>query len=458
MGSASVATYEVSAASAPARPRLVVALVACTLIPSLSQSILIPALPSLAHLLGVGSDGAAWTVTAYLLTASAGTPLVGRLGDRFGVRRMMLAVIGVFLVGSAVCLVASSLPVMIAGRLLQGAVAGTFPLSVAITRRELPGPTAAKVVGLLSGVVAVGTALGFVLGGLLTDHGGVRAIFWLGLALAVAAGTLAARWVPETPPGPRERIDVPGGLLLVIGVVLPLIGVSRANVIGWTDVQTIGLIVLGAAVLVGWVALELRVRTPLLDVRVLANPTARMTNLATFCIGWAMFGLFVLTPQLASGRLGLDATSAGLLLAPGALAMLVAGPVAAAAGRRVGDRVPLCVGSLIAGVGLICLAMTHTDVAVVTAFVVVTSIGIGVAFPSMPSLAASAASPERVGEAIGFNSLWRGVGSAVGAQISAAIVASDAGGFSVAYLIAAGAAVLGSALALTIPTGRARRS
>jgi MFS family permease len=190
------------------------------------------------------------------------------------------------------------------------------------------------------------------------------------------------------------------------------------------------------------------VRTPLLDVRLLANPTARMTNLATFCIGWAMFGLFVLTPQLASGRLGLDATSAGLLLAPGALAMLVAGPLAAAAGRRVGDRVPLCVGALIAGVGLLCLAIAHAHV--VVAFVVVTSIGIGVAFPSMPSLAASAASPERIGEAVGFNSLCRGVGSAVGAQISAAIVASDAKGFSVAYLIAAGAAVLGAALALTI--------
>jgi EmrB/QacA subfamily drug resistance transporter len=445
-----------SPARSDARPResharLVAALVACTLVPSLSQSVIIPALPQLAGALHVSLAGAVWTVTAYLLTASAGTPLVGRIGDGIGVRRTMLAVLAVYVAGSVLALLASSLAVMIVARLLQGVVGGTFALSIAITRRALPGDAAARTLGLLSGTVAVGTALGFVLGGVLTDHGGFRAIFWLGLAVAAAAGALAIRELPESPPHPAVRIDFAGGALLVVGVVLPLVGVSRANVVGWTSPQTLGLIVAGFVVLTLWALIETRVPAPLLDISLLTNRTARLANLATFCIGWAMFGLFVLTPQLAHDLFGLDATGAGALLAPGALTMLIAGPLAAGLGRRRGDRLPLGLGTFIAGLGLLCLAFDHGDVAAVIAFSVVTSIGIGVAFPAMPSLVSRSAGPERTGQAVGFNSLMRGVGSSVGAQVSATIIASSGeAGFTVAYVIGAAAALVGTVLAFAI--------
>ena len=433
--------------------RLVAALVACTLVPSLSQSVIIPALPQLAGALHVSLAGAVWTVTAYLLTASAGTPLVGRLGDGIGVRRTMLAVLAVYLGGSVLALFATSLAVMIVARLLQGVVGGTFALSIAITRRELPGDSGARTLGLLSGTVAIGTALGFVLGGVLTDHGGFRAIFWLGLAVAAAAGALAIRELPESPPRPAQRIDFAGGALLVVGVVLPLIGVSRANVVGWTSPQTLGLIAAGLVVLAAWAVIETHVPAPLLDIRLLTNRTARLANLATFCIGWAMFGLFVLTPQLAADRFGLDATGAGALLAPGALTMLIAGPFAAALGRRRGDRVPLGLGTLLASLGLLCLGLDHGHVAGVIAFSVLTSIGIGIAFPAMPSLVSRSAG-DRTGEAVGFNSLLRGVGSSVGAQVSATIIASSGeAGFTVAYVIAA-AAFVGTVLAFAIPSDR----
>ena len=202
--------------------RLVVALVACTLVPSLSQSVIIPALPELAGALHVSLAGAVWTVTAYLLTASAGTPLVGRIGDGIGVRRTMLAVLAVYVAGSVLALLATSLAVMIVARLLQGVVGGTFALSIAITRRALPGDAGARTLGLLSGTVAVGTALGFVLGGVLTDHGGFRAIFWLGLAVAAVAGALAIRELPESPSQPAQRIDFAGGLCSWSASLLPL--------------------------------------------------------------------------------------------------------------------------------------------------------------------------------------------------------------------------------------------
>ena len=333
---------------------------------------------------------------------------------------------------------------------------GTFALSIAITRRALPGDAGARTLGLLSGTVAVGTALGFVLGGVLTDHGGFRAIFWLGLAVAAVAGALAIRELPESPSQPAQRIDFAGGALLVVGVALSLVGVSRANVVGWTSPQTLGLIVAGLVVLAVWAAIETRVPAPLLDISLLTNRTARLANLATFCIGWAMFGLFVLTPQLAHDLFGLDATGAGVLLAPGALLMLIAGPLAAGLGRRRGDRLPLGLGTFIAGLGLLCLAFDHGHVAGVIAFSVVTSIGIGVAFPAMPSLVSRSAGPERTGQAVGFNSLMRGVGSSVGAQVSATIIASSGeAGFTVAYVIAAAAALVGTVLAFAIASGPA---
>lgn len=448
------------------------ALVLVTLVPSTAQTMLIPALPQLGRELGAEPDEVAWTITAYLITASVGTPVLGRLGDMFGRRRMQVWALGIFATGSLICVVAGSLAVMVAGRALQGIVGGVFALALGTVRQEYPHEVVGRNIGVLSAVVAIGTSVGFLIGGVLVDVAGVDAVFWFGLATSVVACGWLLGVAPESHRGAGGRVDVRGAALLAVGVTLPLIAFSQANAWGWRSPATLGLIAAGAVVLRAWLAVERRTPLPLVDVRTLAMPTVWLTNLATFLVGCGMFGLFVLTPQLAQADpgagygFGLDAAGAGWLLFPGALLMLALGPVSGALGRRVGDRVPLAVGAGTAALGLLALALEHGSIASVVIFATIAGAGIGFAFPAMPNLVVGVVRPSQVGEVAGFNALLRGVGSSVGTQLSAAIVAGSAlagttsptdGGYATAYLVAAVAAAGAGLVAFAIPPPVAQR-
>lgn len=440
-----------------------------TLIPAISQTILIPALPRLGDDLGAGPDQVAWTITAYLITASVGTPVLGRLGDMFGRRRMQLWALALYAAGSVLCLLAESLPVLAAGRLLQGCVGGVFALAIGIVRETYPPDRVGRNIGALSALVGIGTSAGFVCGGLLVDSVGVGAVFWLGLGASAVAGACLLAAVPESHDGVGGRVDVRGAVLLAVAVTLPLIAFSESGAWGRTSLPTLGLLGAGLLVALAWLSVERRTPEPLVDMATLARPTVRLTNLATFLVGCAMFGLFVLTPQLAQADratgygFGLGAAGAGLLLLPGGLLMLVLGPVSGMLGRRAGDKVPLALGGGVAAAGLLGLGVAHGSVAAIVLFAMVASAGIGFAFPAMPNLVVADVRPAQVGEAAGFNALLRGVGSSVGTQLSAAILAASAvagaaaptdGGYVAAYGLAAGAAAGAALIALAIPRAR----
>ncbi len=189
-----------------------------------------------------------------------------------------------------------------------------------------------------------------------------------------------------------------------------------------------------------------------------------MTNLATLLVGFGMFGSFILVPTLAEAPrstgygFGLDATGAGLLLVPGSLAMLVLGPVSGMLGSRSGNRVPLALGGLVTASGLALLALAHGSRLEVLGFGILMSGGIGLAFAAMPNLIIEAVPPEQTGEATGFNALVRSVGSSLGSQVAATVVASSAvagipqdAGYTRAFAISAGVAACASVVALGIP-------
>jgi MFS family permease len=182
-----------------------------------------------------------------------------------------------------------------------------------------------------------------------------------------------------------------------------------------------------------------------------------------------MFGSFILIPQLAgtpeaSGYgFGLDATGAGLLLLPGALVMLLAGPLSGALGGRFGSKFPLALGSAVTAVGLLLLALDHGSQGAVLGWAILMYAGIGLAFAAMPNLIVAAVPPTRSGEAMGFNALVRSVGASLGTQVAAAVLAGSAvagsplpadGGYTAAFLIGAGVTLLAGLAALAIPAAR----
>jgi EmrB/QacA subfamily drug resistance transporter len=433
---------------------------------ALAQTTLIPALGELAGALHTDASGVAWTLTGYLLSAAVCTPVFGRLGDMFGKRRLLVISLGVFAAGSVVAALANDLNVLVAGRVLQGAGGGIFPLCFAIIRDEFPRDKVSSSIGLISATFGIGGGAGLIIGGVLVDGASYHWIFWLGAVMAVAAAVLTQVLIPESPNRSPGRIDFRGAAVLAVGLTLPLLAIARANAWGWGSTKTLGLIAVGAVILAGWVVLEKRTPQPLADVELLGRPPVLMTNLATLLVGFGMFGSFILIPQLAEAPestgygFGLSATGAGLLMLPGALAMLVAGPFSGVLTRRYGGRLPLSLGALIAAAGLLAMALDHGTQGAMVAWNLVLSVGIGLAFAAMPNLIFDAVPQSETGEATGFNTLVRSVGASLGSQISAAILVGsvvagtalpDEGSYTTAFLVSAGVATAAAVVAILIP-------
>jgi len=433
---------------------------------ALAQTTLIPALGELARELDTDASGVAWTLTGYLLSAAVCTPIFGRLGDMFGKRRLLVISLGVFAAGSVVAALANSLELLVAGRVFQGAGGGIFPLCFAIIRDEFPREKVSSSIGLISATFGIGGGAGLIIGGVLVDGASYHWIFWLGAAMAAAAAVLTEILIPESPNRSPGRVDLRGAAVLGAGLVLPLLAIARANAWGWGSPRTLLLIAAGAVILAFWVWLQKRTAQPLADVKLLGRPPVLMTNIATLLVGFGMFGSFILIPQLAEAPestgygFGLDATGAGLLMLPGALVMLVAGPFAGVLVRRFGGKLPLALGALISAVGLFMMGVDHGTQGAMIVWNVVLSVGIGLSFAAMPNLIFDAVPISETGEATGFNTLVRSVGASLGSQISAAILTGSviAGsvlpsddGYTTAFIASAAIAVVAAAVSLAIP-------
>jgi len=435
---------------------------------SLLQTMLIPALGELTVQLDTDAVGIAWVLTGYLLAAAVSTPIAGRLGDMFGKRRMLVLSLVVFGAGSAVSALGSSLELVVAGRVLQGFGGGIFPLCFGIIRDEFPRERVAGSIGLISAIFGIGGGAGLIAGGVITDHLSYHWIFWLGAIGAGLAAAAAQIWIPESPERAPGRIDLRGAALLGVGLALPLIAISRANDWGWGSARVVVLIAAGLVTLAAWVAVERRTEQPLADIPTLLKPPVLMTNVATLLVGFGMFGSFLLIPQLAElpestgVGFGLDATGAGLLLLPGSLMMLFAGPVSGALGTRYGSKLPLSLGAAATSIGLFALAIDHSTQLAVIVGAFVMSTGIGLSFAAMANLIVEAVPPEQTGEATGFNALTRSVGASIGSQVTAAILAGSAvvgsplasdSGFTAAFLVTATGAAVAAGIAVLIPRG-----
>ena len=442
----------------PGRTLLVLAIGALAF--SLAQTTVIPAIPELMKGLHTDENGVTWTLTAYLVAASVFTPLVGRMGDIYGKRRLLVLALAAFALGSVVAAVSSDLWVVVAGRVVQGVGGGIFPLCFAIIRDEFARDRVARGVGLMSAVAGIGGGLGLVLGGFIVDFTSYHWIFWLGAAMGAAAAVASEFLVPESPIRTPARLDLRGAAVLGVGLTLPLLAISQAGTYGWGSVRTLALIAAGLAVLVFWVGLERRTSQPLADITVLVNPPVLLTNIATLFVGFGMFGSFILIPTLAQAPsspgygFGVNAVRAGLL-------MPAFGPVACIIGTRWGNKVPLTLGGLVTALGLGLLAAFHASQIEIAAFGLVMSSGIGLAYAAMPNLILDAVDPHQTGEATGFNALVRSVGSSLGSQVSATVLAAGAvagvpkgSGFTEAFLISAVIAAGAGAVAVAIPRVR----
>jgi EmrB/QacA subfamily drug resistance transporter len=433
---------------------------------ALAQTTIIPALTAMQEAFDVGTSDIIWMVSAYFLAASIATPVLGRLGDMFGKERFLAVSLGAFAIGSVVCALSDGLPLMIVGRALQGIGGGVFPLSFGIVRDEFPIHKIPTGIAMLGATAGIGGAIGLPLGGLLVDQASYHWIFWISAAMGVIATITTIRFVPESPLRSPGKVDYAGAGILAVGLSALLIAVSRANDWGWGSDKTLGLVAVGLVVLAVFVAFERRHEAPLVNMRTLGRPPVLITDVATLLVGFGLFGTFVLIPQLAElptggdVGLGLNATQAGLLMAPGGLMMLIAAPIVGRVSERYGSKLPLAVGSVLAAGGLLGMALAHDSAVLIILWGAILNTGIGCAFAALPNLVIAAVEPHETGEATGVNTIARNVGAALGGQVAASIVASHVladgvpanRGFELAFLMSAGIALLAGICGLLIPT------
>ena len=429
------------------------------------QSLVAPALPEIQQELHASATSVTWVLTAYLLSASILTPIVGRLGDMFGKEHTLVVSLGVLGAGTLLAALATNINVLIVARVIQGCGGAIFPLAFGVIRDEFPRHRVATGIALISAILGIGAGLGIVLAGPIVDALSYHWLFWIPLMLVVVATIATVFFVPESPIKVPGRVNWLGAFLLSGWLVCLLVGISEGSAWGWGDPRIIGLLAAAAILLVLWVANELRADEPLVDMTMMRIRGVWTVNAAAFLVGAGMYSSFVLIPQFTeapvSAGYGFHAsvTQAGLFLLPTTMMMLVVSPLAGRLADTVGARVPLILGSLATCLAFTFLAIAHDHPWEVYVGSAILGVGIGLAFASLANLIVEAVRPEQTGVATGMNTVMRTLGGSVGSQIGASVIAGTVvghalpteQGFTLAFMVAAAACGLAALASLAVP-------
>ena len=206
---------------------------------ALLQSLVVPALTDIQHALHTSVNSVSWVLTGYLISAAVATPVIGRLGDIYGKKRVLIAVLVVMSVATAVCALATTLPVLVAGRFVQGTSGGIYPLAFGIIRDEFPRERVAWGVGLMSALVGIGGVAGVVLAGPIVDHLSLSYLFWLPLVLIVLATVSIVLLIPESPVRMPGRINWTGAVLMALGLTSVMLAITQASDWHWLSAKTL---------------------------------------------------------------------------------------------------------------------------------------------------------------------------------------------------------------------------
>ncbi|WP_328323568.1 MFS transporter [Kribbella sp. NBC_00382] len=458
--------------SSPPKPTAVVAVLAFGgIVVSLMQTLVIPLIPELPKLLHAKASGTAWVITATLLAAAVAVPVVGRLGDMYGKRRMLLVSLGLLITGSVIAALSDSLTPMLIGRILQGMASAVIPLGISIMRDELPAERLGSATAQMSASLGVGGALGLPAAAFLADRADWHVLFWTSAGLGVIVLALVLTFVPESAVRTGGRFDLVGAAGLSAGLICLLLAISKGADWGWGSASTLGL--LGAAVIVflvwGW--FELRSSQPLVDLRTTARPQVLLTNIASAVFGFAMFAMSLVLPTLlqlpkATGYgLGQSMLTAGLVMGPSGLVMMATAPISASISKARGPKVTLMIGALIvsAGYGLGIVAMGAVWHLIIVSAVI--GAGIGFAYGAMPALIMGAVPVSETAAANSLNTLSRSIGTSISSAVAGVILAHltislgpvsvpSKDGFRVILAIGSAAALVAFFIAAFIPTRR----
>ncbi len=437
---------------------------------ALLQSLVIPVLTTVQHELHTSQSTVTWILTAYLLSASIMTPILGRVGDMTGKKRVFVGTLIALAVGSLLAALAPSIGVMIVARVIQGFAGGMLPVAFGIIRDEFPADRVAGAVGIIAALTAVGAGLGIVLAGPIVDLLDYHWLFWLPLILTLGAAVSAVLFVPESPVRTPGRISWLPAVLLSGWLVALLVALSEAPDWGWRSGRVLGLIAAAVVLAGAWLFAELHATTPLIDMRMMRLTAVWTNNLVALLIGVGMYATFaflpefVQTPTSAGYGFGASITKSGLMLLPSAITMFTVGIFTGRLTRRLGGKVLVISGCLIGATAMLILAFAHQHVWQIYLSNALMGVGFGLAFAAMSALIVAAVPPSQTGVASGMNANIRTIGGSIGAAVMASIVTSQLAptglpkesGYTTGFAVMACGLVLAALAGLLMPSLRRR--
>jgi len=453
-----------------AHPRLILAALAfCGVLVSISQTIVVPLLPELPRITGSSASDVSWLITITLLTGAVFTPLLGRAGDMYGKRRVLLLALSSMVIGSLLCASSSALPVLITGRAFQGAAVAVVPLGISILRDELPPRRVIPSIAIMSSTLGIGAAFGIPAATLVVEYANWHTMFWINLGLGLLDIVLVLLIVPESAVRTSGRFDVFGALGLSAFLVCLLLAVSKST--AWSTTTIVGLYAVAVLLVPLWGWYELRTTSPLVDLRVSSRPAVLFTNLSALLIGFAFYANSLSTAQLVQEPtwtgygLGKSIVVSGLCLLPGGVAMVLLSPVSARISTARGPRFTLAIASVLMAAGYVVRLFTSGSVAGIVIGATVVSAGTAVAYSALPALIMHAVPVTETAAANGLNTLMRTIGQAICSTIVATVLAgvtiSKAGqvapalsAYLIVFVIAGLAAAAAAGLVMFIPVRR----
>ncbi|GGL86354.1 MFS transporter [Glutamicibacter protophormiae] len=452
----------------PGYAKIVSVLLVAEFVGTFESAMIFIALPSMMHEFNVDAAAIGWAATAFLLVAAASAAVCGRLGDMYGRKKLLAIVLAISVVGSIISFTFGSLEGVILGRALQGVAGATLPLCLGLARQELPKERVPNVIALIAGSSFLAGAGGNLIAGVLLQLGNWKALFIVSGAMGLIAALMVITLLKTSPVarGEARGIDYVGGLLFAPAVALVLYGLTNASAWGVFSGRTLGFVLGGLAVAALWVAWELRVSNPMINLRLLKTNKMALTQLCTAVLGIGplvavgiLTPLILLAPATDPAGLGVSPAVGGLIIFSAATLSFVGSPFSGKVAAAVGARRALLIGIVISFVGYSMMFWADNNLLTFVINTYVIAIGVMFTYTAFPNLVAESVPLENTSEGMGINTVTRTIFMAVGTTVLTVALASSTvegtmvsteSAFNTAYIIISVSCVIGFLLALRI--------
>ncbi|HET6173803.1 MAG TPA: MFS transporter [Gaiellales bacterium] len=396
----------------------------------LDNTVVNVALPSIQRSLKTTPENLEWTINAYFLSFAALILLGGKLGDRFGRKKIFLVGLAIFTLSSAACALSTSDAGLISARAVQGVGAAFMnPLSLSIIVAAFPRHQVPTAIGIWAGISGLGLAIGPLLGGFLVEHANWSAVFWINVPIGVLAAGATLWFVQESRDPNARGFDIVGTVLVTGGLFSLVWALIRTNSHSWSSPQTVGFLVAAAVLLVGFIFWEDRQPEPMLPLSFFRRRAFDVAVASVALIGFAMFGIiYFLTLYLQNVR-GYSAIESGVRTLPMTVMVILVAPIAGKLSARIGPRPLMAGGMLIMSLGLASLTRLSIDASywtVIFPSFVCVGAGIAMSMPTTTGVAMGSVDPTRAGIASGVINSSRQVGGALGVAVLGSIAATVA--------------------------------